>query len=53
MPRYRHEWKREISLSDRIALRARLEAVCRRAMSFCLGADGSKSSGRSGKAVIK
>lgn len=37
MLRYRHEWKREISLSARIALRARLEAVCRRAMSFCPG----------------
>ncbi|MCI8917025.1 MAG: polyphosphate polymerase domain-containing protein [Oscillospiraceae bacterium] len=30
MSQYRHEWKHEISLSDRLALRARLGAVCRR-----------------------
>ena len=30
MPQYRHEGKHEINLSDRMALRARLEAVCRR-----------------------
>ena len=29
MPRFRHEWKHEISPSDRLALRARLGAVCR------------------------
>ena len=29
MPQYRHEWKHEISLSDRLILRARLKAVCR------------------------
>ena len=29
MPQYRHEWKHEISLSDRMVLRARLGAVCR------------------------
>lgn len=29
MPDFRHEWKHEISLSDRLALRARLRAVCR------------------------
>ena len=29
MPRFRHEWKHEISPSDRMALRARLGAVCR------------------------
>lgn len=28
MPNFRHEWKHEISLSDRLALRARLRAVC-------------------------
>lgn len=28
MPDFRHEWKHEISLSDRLALRARLRAVC-------------------------
>lgn len=28
MPNFRHEWKHEISLSDRLALRARLKAVC-------------------------
>ncbi len=27
--RYRHEWKHEIDLADRLALRARLGAVCR------------------------
>ncbi len=29
MPQYRHEWKHEISLADRMVLRARLAAVCR------------------------
>ncbi len=29
MPDFRHEWKHEISFSDRLALRARLRAVCR------------------------
>ena len=29
MTRYRHEWKHEIDLADRLALRARLGAVCR------------------------
>lgn len=29
MPDFRHEWKHEISLSDRLTLRARLGAVCR------------------------
>ena len=29
MPQYRHEWKHEINLSDRMVLRARLGAVCR------------------------
>ncbi len=29
MPDFRHEWKHEISLSDHLALRARLRAVCR------------------------
>lgn len=29
MPDFRHEWKHEISFSDRLALRARLQAVCR------------------------
>ncbi len=29
MPQYRHEWKHEINLADRLALRARLGAVCR------------------------
>lgn len=29
MPELRHEWKHEISLSDRLVLRARLRAVCR------------------------
>jgi len=29
MAQYRHEWKHEINLSDRLALRARLGAVCR------------------------
>ena len=29
MPEFRHEWKHEISLADRFALRARLRAVCR------------------------
>lgn len=28
MPDFRHEWKHEISLSDRLAVRARLRAVC-------------------------
>lgn len=28
MPDFRHEWKHEISLSDRLSLRARLSAVC-------------------------
>ncbi len=28
MPDFRHEWKHEISLSDRLSLRARLRAVC-------------------------
>ncbi len=29
MPQYRHEWKHEITPSDRLLLRARLSAVCR------------------------
>lgn len=29
MPDFRHEWKHEISLSDHLAIRARLRAVCR------------------------
>ena len=29
MPQYRHEWKHEINLSDRMVLRARLGAICR------------------------
>lgn len=29
MPDFRHEWKHEVSLSDRLALLARLRAVCR------------------------
>lgn len=29
MAQYRHEWKHEISFSDRLALQARLSAVCR------------------------
>lgn len=29
MPQYRHEWKHEISLSDRIAIRQRLQAIAR------------------------
>ena len=29
MTPYRHEWKHEIDLADRLALRARLGAVCR------------------------
>jgi len=29
MPDFRHEWKHEISFSDRLSLRARLRAVCR------------------------
>lgn len=29
MPDFRHEWKHEISLSDRLALRTRLRTVCR------------------------
>ena len=29
MPDFRHEWKHEISPADRLALRARLRAVCR------------------------
>lgn len=29
MPPYRHEWKHEINLSDRMVLRARLGAICR------------------------
>ena len=29
MPQYRHEWKHEINYADRLALRARLGAVCR------------------------
>lgn len=29
MPQYRHEWKHEISFSDRMTLRARLGAICR------------------------
>lgn len=28
MPQYRHEWKHQIDLADRLALRARLGAVC-------------------------
>jgi len=28
MPEFRHEWKHEVSLSDRLALRERLRAVC-------------------------
>ncbi len=28
MPDFRHEWKHEITLSDRLSLRARLRAVC-------------------------
>lgn len=28
MPQYRHEWKHEINWGDRLALRARLRAVC-------------------------
>lgn len=38
MPQYRHEWKHEISLSDRMVLRTRLKAVCR--------ADGHAVDGR-------
>lgn len=29
MPQYRHEWKHELSLSDRIAIRQRLRAIAR------------------------
>ena len=29
MAQYRHEWKHQISLSDQLAVRARLRAVCR------------------------
>ena len=38
MPDFRHEWKHEISLADRLVLRARLRAVCR--------ADGHAVDGR-------
>lgn len=38
MPQYRHEWKHEITPSDRLLLRARLSAVCR--------ADGHAMDGR-------
>ena len=38
MPQYRHEWKHEINLSDRMVLRARLGAICR--------ADSHASDGR-------
>ena len=29
MPDFRHEWKHEVSYADRLALRARLRAVCK------------------------